>query len=105
MTDILFFVIIVLVGIVCCPIAYFIYRGFVSLLNKIFGVSDNDAGVIYRSDGKGNIVMQRRDKMKRKRCKYLYADWCHNPVLLKVKPQELCPFYHHQEECNYFIEG
>lgn len=39
-----------------------------------------------------------------KRCKYLYADWCHNPVLLKVEPQELCPFYHHQDECYYFKE-
>jgi len=39
-----------------------------------------------------------------KRCKHLYADWCHNLESLQEEHQELCGFYHHQEECPCFEE-
>ena len=37
-------------------------------------------------------------------CKYLYADWCHNP---KLMPQENCYWYLYgdMKNCNYYEEG
>ena len=34
-------------------------------------------------------------------CKYLYADWCHNPELCELDGQELCPFYNMNNDRFY----
>lgn len=39
-------------------------------------------------------------------CKFLYADWCHNPKLCELDGQELCPFINEDAEkfCDYYKE-
>ena len=36
-----------------------------------------------------------------KQCKYLYADWCHNPKYVYL---ELCNCYNEQESCKDYKE-
>ena len=40
-----------------------------------------------------------------KRCKYLYADWCHHPEHCERELQEQCAWYQHQELCCDYVEG
>lgn len=61
---------------------------------------NSKVGIVHRKDC---IIQELRDEIKnsKKECKWLHADWCHDP---KDEHQEKCPFYNDNYLCPSFEE-
>lgn len=52
-------------------------------------------------DQEGNVCKKclSANSKTKPQCKFLYADWCHNPT---VGQQEKCFFYHNNHNCKHY---